>query len=82
MQARHKDSLYAGQVRNQFHIAPLRGKYPKDVVDALEPTFQNLVYGDKADKGKKSRQTLLLGQPELRDRYRGWCSTYIERLTS
>ncbi len=31
----------------------------------LEPEFQKLVYGDKADKGKKSRQTLLLGQPEL-----------------
>lgn len=46
-------------------IAPLRGCFPDEVVDALEPAFQKLVYGDKADKGKKSRQTLLLGAPEL-----------------
>jgi len=46
-------------------IAPLRGHYEEDVVNALEPAFQKLVYGEKADKGKKSRQTLLLGQPEL-----------------
>lgn len=46
-------------------IKPLRGHFPEDIVNALEPEFQKLVYGDKADKGKKSRQTLLLGQPEL-----------------
>jgi CRISPR system Cascade subunit CasC len=46
-------------------IAPLRGQFAEEVVNALEPEFQKLVYGDKADKGKKSRQTLLLGQPEL-----------------
>jgi len=46
-------------------IAPLRGRFSDDVVNALEPAFQKLVYGDKADKGKKSRQTLLLGAPEL-----------------
>ncbi|WP_186389329.1 type I-E CRISPR-associated protein Cas7/Cse4/CasC [Stappia sp. TSB10P1A] len=46
-------------------IAPLRGRYPDEIVNALEPEFQRLVYGKNADKGKKSRQTLLLGQPEL-----------------
>jgi len=46
-------------------IAPLKGRYPDDVVAALEPAFQRLVYGEKGDKGRKSRQTLLLGQPEL-----------------
>ncbi len=43
----------------------LRDRYPADVLEALEPEFQKAVYGDKADKGKQSRQTLLLGAPEL-----------------
>lgn len=46
-------------------IKPLLGRYPDEVVKVLEPAFQKLVYGEKGDKGKKSRQTLLLGQPEL-----------------
>jgi CRISPR system Cascade subunit CasC len=44
---------------------PLREKYPEDVLQTLEPEFQKAVYGEKADKGKQSRQTLLLGAPEL-----------------
>lgn len=44
---------------------PLRGQYPDDIVKAIDAGFQKIVYGDKADKGKKSRQTLLLGEPEL-----------------
>lgn len=44
---------------------PLRGQYPDDIVDAIDGGFQKIVYGDKANKGKKSRQTLLLGEPEL-----------------
>lgn len=46
-------------------IAPLKGRYPADVVEALEPEFQKAVYGEKADKGRKSRQTLLFGAPEI-----------------
>jgi len=45
---------------------PIREKYPKDVLSALEPEFQKAVYGDKADQGKASRQTLLFGAPEIR----------------
>lgn len=47
-------------------IDPLRKKYPEDVLAVLEPEFQKAVYGDKADKGKASRQTLLFGAPEIR----------------
>ena len=46
-------------------IGPLKENYPEAVITALEPVFQKAVYGDKADKGKKSRQTLLLGEPEI-----------------
>ncbi|MCT8999208.1 type I-E CRISPR-associated protein Cas7/Cse4/CasC [Chelativorans intermedius] len=46
-------------------IRPLEGRFPEEVVEALEPAFQRLVYGKNADKGKRNRQTLLLGQPEL-----------------
>ena len=42
----------------------LRGTYPDDVVDAIELALQLAVYGDKG-KTKSSRQTLLLGQPEI-----------------
>lgn len=43
----------------------LRASYSNEIVDALEPAFQKAVYGDKGDKGKTSRQTLLLGKPEI-----------------
>lgn len=46
-------------------IEPLREAYDETIVNAIEPLFQQFVYGDKADKGKKSRQTLLLGRPEI-----------------
>lgn len=63
--AGYADSFRSRELVTEKVIAPLRGRFPDDVVNALEPAFQKLVYGDKADKGKKSRQTLLLGQPEL-----------------
>lgn len=63
--AGYVDSFRSRELVTEKVIAPLRGRYPDDVVAALEPAFQKLVYGEKADKGKKSRQTLLLGQPEL-----------------
>ena len=57
--------------------AVARAAFAEEVVAALEPEFQKLVYGDKADKGKKSRQTLLLGKPEL-----DWLAREAERLAA
>ncbi|MFN3592659.1 MAG: type I-E CRISPR-associated protein Cas7/Cse4/CasC, partial [Thermaurantiacus sp.] len=61
---------YVGSFRSRELVTlkvsgPLRGRVPDDIVDAIDAGFQKIVYGDKADKGKKSRQTLLLGEPEL-----------------
>ena len=58
-------------------IAPLKTKYPKGVIAALEPEFQKVVYGDKGDKGKQSRQTLLLGAPEI-----AWLAAEAEKLAA
>ena len=58
-------------------IEPLKEKYPLEVVQALEPEFQKAVYGDKADQGKQSRQTLLFGAPEIR-----WLAAEAERLAA
>lgn len=46
-------------------IGPLRDDFSEDVVAALEVEFQLAVYGDKGGD-RKSRQTLLLGEPELK----------------
>jgi CRISPR system Cascade subunit CasC len=59
------DSTRSRELVTKKVFDPLRDKYPEDVLRALEPEFQKAVYGDKADKGKQSRQTLLLGAPEL-----------------
>lgn len=56
-------------------IAPLRGRFDDTVIDALEPAFQQAVYGAKADKGKSSRQTLLFGAPEI-----AWLAAEAEKL--
>ncbi len=45
-------------------IAPLRQSFSEDVVAALETEIQKAVYGDKGSD-RKSRQTLLMGEPEL-----------------
>ena len=45
-------------------IGPLRDNFSEDVVAALEGEFQLAVYGDKGGD-RASRQTLLLGEPEL-----------------
>ena len=55
-------------------IDPLRGRFPDEVVDALEPQLQIAVYGDKGTS-KKGRQTLLIGQPEI-----DWLSSQAEQL--
>ncbi|WP_174502027.1 type I-E CRISPR-associated protein Cas7/Cse4/CasC [Acidiphilium sp. C61] len=58
-------------------IQPLRDRFPANVVDAIEPEFQKAVYGDKGDKGKRSRQTLLFGAPEI-----AWLASEAERLAA
>lgn len=58
-------------------IEPLKSKYPTDILGALEPEFQKAVYGDKADKGKQSRQTLLFGAPEI-----AWLTREAEALAA
>ena len=56
-------------------INPLRDRFHADVIDALEPEFQKAVYGEKGDKGKRSRQTLLFGAPEI-----AWLASEGERI--
>ena len=55
-------------------IDPLRDRYTDEVVNAIEPEIQMAVYGDKGTT-TKARQTLLLGDPEIR-----WLSTEVARL--
>ena len=55
-------------------IGPLRGRFPEEVVTALEPEIQMAVYGDKGT-AKKGRQTLLFGEPEIK-----WLRGETERL--
>lgn len=63
--AGYVDSFRSRELVTEKVLAPLRSEFPAEIVDAVDASFQKLVYGDKADKGKKSRQTLLLGEPEL-----------------
>lgn len=57
-------------------IAPLRAAGIDDgVLEKLDPAFQKAVYGEKADKGKASRQTLIFGAPEL-----AWLASEAARL--
>ena len=52
------------------------GRFPEEVLDALEPEFQKAVYGDKGTE-KRNRQTLLLGDPEI-----AWLRSEAERLAT
>lgn len=72
-----EDSFRSRELVTERVIAPLRAEFPKEVIDALEPEFQKAVYGEKADKGKRSRQTLLLGAPEL-----AWLAGEAKRLAA
>ncbi|MEO5347757.1 MAG: type I-E CRISPR-associated protein Cas7/Cse4/CasC [Magnetococcus sp. YQC-9] len=58
------DSFRSRELVTEKVIVPLKGRYSEEVVKTLDSAFQKLVYGDKGDT-KKSRQTLLLGEPEL-----------------
>ncbi len=75
--AGYVDAWRSRELVTEKVIAPLRGRFPDEIIGALEPEFQKLVYGDKADKGKKSRQTLLLGKPEL-----DWLALQAEKLAA
>ena len=55
-------------------VDPLRRQFCPAVVDALEPQLQKAVYGKKGGT-KSSRQTLLLGQPEI-----DWLSSQAKQL--
>ena len=57
-------------------FGPLRERFSVDVVKAIEPPFQMAVYGDKGTE-RKSRQTLLFGDPEMR-----WLASQAERLAA
>jgi CRISPR system Cascade subunit CasC len=71
------DSFRSRELVTKKVIEPLKGRFADDVVSALEPELQKAVYGDKADKGKASRQTLLMGEPEL-----AWLAAEAERLAA
>lgn len=72
--ADYVDSFRSRELVTKKVIAPLRGRFPDEVIDALAVEFQKAVYGDKG-ADKKSRQTLLLGEPEL-----AWLAQEAERL--
>ena len=67
-------SLRSRDLVTERVIQPLQDRFPEEVVEGLEPEFQKAVYGDKGDT-KGSRQTLLLGDPELQ-----WLSQQAEEL--
>ncbi|RMD90669.1 MAG: type I-E CRISPR-associated protein Cas7/Cse4/CasC [Alphaproteobacteria bacterium] len=55
-------------------ITPVRAEFGDVIADALEPSFQKALYGDKGDK-KANRQTLLMGAAEL-----DWLASEARRL--
>ena len=55
-------------------IDPLKDRFPKEVLNKLEPEIQKAVYGKKGSS-KSSRQTLLLGDPEIR-----WLKDEVEKI--
>jgi CRISPR system Cascade subunit CasC len=73
------DSTRSRELVTKKVFEPLWAKFPEkgEVLKALEPEFQKAVYGDKGDKGKQSRQTLLLGAPELQ-----WLANEAEALAA
>lgn len=57
-------------------IKPLRGQFSDEVVNALESEIQMAVYGDSG-RERRSRQTLLLGQPEIE-----WLAKEVKRMAA
>jgi CRISPR system Cascade subunit CasC len=72
-----EDSFRSRELVTRRVIEPLRSRYAEEIIAALEPDFQKAVYGEKAEKGKQSRQTLLMGEPELR-----WLAQEAERIAA
>lgn len=70
-------SYRSRELVTELVIDPLKAKYPQVIVQALDPELQKAVYGEKADKGKKSRQTLLFGAPEI-----AWLRREADRLAA
>jgi len=69
-----ESSIRSRDLVTQMIINPLTDKFPKDVLEKLEPEIQKAVYGEKGGS-KKSRQTLLLGNPEIR-----WLKDEVEKI--
>ena len=59
------ESLRSRELVTKRVVGELQAEFPTDVLDALAPELQMAVYGDKGSD-KKTRQTLLFGEPELR----------------
>ena len=72
-----EDSFRSRELVTKLVIDPLRASHPADLIAALDAEFQKAVYGDKADKGKQSRQTLLFGAPEI-----AWLAAEAKRLAA
>lgn len=67
-------SFRSRELVTKLIINRLKVRYPENIVDAIEPEIQKAVYGDKG-ADKKSRQSLLLGIPEI-----NWLSAEAFRL--
>lgn len=75
--AGHVDSFRSRELVTKKVFGPLAGRFDSAILSVVEGEFQKAVYGDKADKGRESRQTLLLGAPEL-----DWLAVEAEKLVS
>lgn len=69
-------SIRSRELVTQKVIEPLRDRFDKAVVDAIEAAFQVAVYGEKGGS-KASRQVLLFGAPEI-----AWLASQAEALAA
>lgn len=60
-----EDAYRSREIVTQKVIDPLRATFKPATIDVLNELFQKQVYGDKGIE-KKSRQTLILGAPEVK----------------
>lgn len=72
-----ENSFRSRELVTEKVIARLRGRYPDEVIDELEPEFQKAIYGEKAAGGKKNRPPLILGEPEII-----WLQSEAEKLAA
>jgi len=59
-----ESSIRSRELVTNMVVNRLKDKIPQEVLEKLEPEIQKAVYGDKGIS-KKSRQTILLGNPEI-----------------